>query len=136
MRRMFSRVLACLLRAVGPTLTGDPTWPQEGAFLSQGDSRCTAIDRWHGNRSVGGMLRPRDRSDVGRQLAYILKSVFEWDPAKATANLAKHEVSFDEAETTFNDPCAVEAPDLANSATEPRFRRIGRSAASAIFMVV
>jgi hypothetical protein len=28
---------------------------------------------------------------------------FEWDPAKAARNLAKHGVSFDEASTVFGD---------------------------------
>ncbi|MGH9369830.1 MAG: BrnT family toxin, partial [Thermoanaerobaculia bacterium] len=29
---------------------------------------------------------------------------FEWDPAKAAENLAKHGVSFQEAATVFRDP--------------------------------
>jgi hypothetical protein len=29
---------------------------------------------------------------------------FEWDPAKAAANLAKHGVSFNEASRAFGDP--------------------------------
>lgn len=29
---------------------------------------------------------------------------FEWDPAKAAANLAKHHVSFDDATGVFDDP--------------------------------
>lgn len=63
-------------------------------------------------------------------------AVFEWDPAKAAANLAKHEVSFEEAETTFDDPVAVDAPDLVHSITEQRMRHLGRSAADAVLMVV
>jgi uncharacterized DUF497 family protein len=62
--------------------------------------------------------------------------VFEWDPAKAAANLAKHEVSFKEAETTFDDPAAVDAPDMMHSATEQRMRHLGRSSAGAVLMVV
>lgn len=31
---------------------------------------------------------------------------FEWDPNKAEANIAKHEVSFEEAMTVFADPLA------------------------------
>lgn len=31
---------------------------------------------------------------------------FEWDPEKAAANLAKHDVSFEEALTVFSDPLA------------------------------
>jgi uncharacterized DUF497 family protein len=33
---------------------------------------------------------------------------FEWDEAKAAANLAKHTVSFEEAETIFDDPVYVD----------------------------
>jgi uncharacterized protein len=36
---------------------------------------------------------------------------FEWDPNKAEANLAKHEVSFEEAMTVFADPLARIFPD-------------------------
>jgi uncharacterized protein len=36
---------------------------------------------------------------------------FEWDPNKAEANLAKHEISFAEAMTVFADPLARIFPD-------------------------
>jgi len=36
---------------------------------------------------------------------------FEWDPNKAETNLAKHEVSFEEAMTVFADPLARIFPD-------------------------
>lgn len=36
---------------------------------------------------------------------------FEWDEAKARANLLKHGVSFEEALTAFADPLAIDAPD-------------------------
>lgn len=36
---------------------------------------------------------------------------FEWDEAKAQANLRKHGVSFSEAATCFLDPEAFTAPD-------------------------
>ena len=62
--------------------------------------------------------------------------MFDWDATKAAANLTKHEDSFEEASTIFSDPDAIDAPDVAHSATEPRFRRIGQSAAGAVSMVV
>ena len=34
---------------------------------------------------------------------------FEWDEAKAAANLAKHGVSFDDAKTVFDDPLYVDS---------------------------
>ena len=52
---------------------------------------------------------------------------FEWDPIKAAENLAKHEVSFDEATTVFGDPLATTAADLAHSADEERFITFGVS---------
>jgi len=35
---------------------------------------------------------------------------FEWDPAKAVANIEKHGVSFEEAVTVFQDPLARSTP--------------------------
>ena len=39
----------------------------------------------------------------------------------------KHGVSFTEATTVFADPDALDGPDLAHSAQETRFLRLGRS---------
>lgn len=56
---------------------------------------------------------------------YILNEVFEWDPAKAAMNRAKHGVSFAEAATVFADLDALDGPDLAHSAGENRRLRVG-----------
>ena len=40
---------------------------------------------------------------------------FEWDPKKAETNLAKHDVSFEEALTVFADPLARIFPDEEHS---------------------
>ena len=40
---------------------------------------------------------------------------FEWDAAKAAANVRKHRVSFDEASTVFGDPCALIVEDPRHS---------------------
>jgi uncharacterized protein len=61
--------------------------------------------------------------------------VFEWDSAKARANVLKHGVSFEEAATVFLDPEALDGPDLRHSSAEPRRFRLGRSAAARILMV-
>jgi uncharacterized DUF497 family protein len=61
--------------------------------------------------------------------------VFEWDAKKATANQAKHGVSFDEAVTVFVDSDALDGPDLQHSAHEARFLRLGRSMAARVLMV-
>ncbi len=46
---------------------------------------------------------------------------FEWDPSKAAANLAKHDVSFDEGATVFLDQLAVSGPDPDHSSGESRY---------------
>lgn len=58
---------------------------------------------------------------------------FEWDAAKAASNLRKHGVSFEEATTVFDDPDALDAPDLH---VPGRFVIIGRSAHVRILFVV
>ena len=43
---------------------------------------------------------------------------FDWDDEKAAANLADHEVSFDEAKTVFDDPLYVDFYDPDHSYRE------------------
>ena len=50
---------------------------------------------------------------------------FEWDPKKNMANKAKHGVSFEEAETVFDDHRAVYLYDELHSDDEERFHIIG-----------
>jgi uncharacterized DUF497 family protein len=52
---------------------------------------------------------------------------FEWDPAKAEANLGKHGVSFEEAASVFLDERAVEFYDDEHSEWEDRFLLLGLS---------
>lgn len=52
---------------------------------------------------------------------------FEWDDAKAAANLRKHGVSFEEAKTTFVDVFAVESFDRSHAIDEDRFMIAGMS---------
>ena len=61
---------------------------------------------------------------------------FTWDPAKARANLAKHSISFEEAETAFSDEDAIVLPDPEHSAAEERFLLIGLSVALRVLVVV
>ena len=62
--------------------------------------------------------------------------MFEWDPIKATSNLERHEVSFEEASTVFFDSKALDGPDLEHSIDEPRFIRLGKSLNEKILVVV
>jgi uncharacterized DUF497 family protein len=61
--------------------------------------------------------------------------VFEWDPAKAAANLSKHEVSFDEAKSAFADTQGLDGPDIEHSSVEARFLHIGVSALDRILTI-
>jgi len=61
---------------------------------------------------------------------------FEWDRAKARANLLKHGLSFEEAATVFGDQRAISITDPAHSLTEERFVTIGTSQRERILVVV
>ncbi len=52
---------------------------------------------------------------------------FEWDEEKAKANLKKHKVSFEEAETVFDDPLFLIFADPDHSFDEKRFIIMGES---------
>lgn len=52
---------------------------------------------------------------------------FEWDAAKAAANIRKHRVSFEEAATALTDPLAVLVYDDRHSIAEDRYLVIARS---------
>lgn len=60
---------------------------------------------------------------------------FEFDPAKAQANLRKHGVSFSHAEQALRDPMAVtiEDPDAIG---EQRFVSLGMDALGRVLVVV
>jgi len=60
---------------------------------------------------------------------------FEWDPAKARLNLAKHGVSFEEARSVFFDDYARQFLDESHSGEEERFIMLGVSHRSRILVV-
>lgn len=61
--------------------------------------------------------------------------LFEWDPAKAAANLEKHDVSFEEAASVFSDPLADTYDDPDHSKGEQRFLTFGYSAQGRALLV-
>jgi uncharacterized DUF497 family protein len=61
---------------------------------------------------------------------------FEWDPEKASANRAKHRVTFEEAATAFADPLSLAIPDPDHSDDEDRWILLGRSMLTRILVVV
>lgn len=61
---------------------------------------------------------------------------FEWDSGKATQNLRKHGVSFEEAVSVFSDERARLIDDPDHSADEERFILLGLSANLQVLVVV
>lgn len=61
---------------------------------------------------------------------------FEWDPAKASLNLRKHRVSFEEAQSVFYDEFALQFFDDAHSHGEERFIMLGMSDAARLLIVI
>ena len=59
----------------------------------------------------------------------------EWDPKKATANLKKHRVSFEEAATAFSDTMAATAADPDHSLDEERCITFGVSERGRLLVV-
>ena len=61
---------------------------------------------------------------------------FEWDREKATSNLEKHGVSFDEAATAFGDPLSSTILDPDRSDDEDRYILIGQAFSGRVVVVV
>jgi len=61
---------------------------------------------------------------------------FDWDKNKATKNLAKHKVSFEEAQSVFDDDFARLIPDPGHSEDEERFILLGLSCSLKVLVVV
>jgi uncharacterized protein len=62
--------------------------------------------------------------------------MFNWDARKATRNIKKHGVSFEEAATIFADPDGLEREDLEHGHSENRFKRLGFSVKGRIIILV
>jgi len=60
---------------------------------------------------------------------------FEWDDTKAASNRRKHGVSFEEAQTVFDDPNVFVKYDEDHSDTEDRRNAIGISSRSHLLSV-
>ena len=75
------------------------------------------------------------RKSLDKETWELMK--FEWDEEKAHANLKKHGVSFDEAQTVFDDPLYVDFYDPDHSLDEHRYnyhRTVGSEAAVDCFV--
>ena len=60
---------------------------------------------------------------------------FEWNPNKAAANIDKHDVSFPEAATVFDDSLSVTFSDIDHSIRERRYVIIGMSESGLLLVV-
>lgn len=60
---------------------------------------------------------------------------FQWDAAKATANITKHGISFDEAQSAFYDEFAVQFFDDEHSDVEERFLLLGMSTGARLLLI-
>jgi uncharacterized protein len=106
-------------------------------------SQGVVRDRY-GKDDVEPQARPaRSSVDLHRidlQRAYFVRTMrvvlcFEWDPAKAAANLRKHGVSFEDAQTAFSDEHARLVGDPDHSAEEERFVLLGLSSSLRLLVV-
>jgi uncharacterized protein len=61
---------------------------------------------------------------------------YEWDEDKARTNLRKHQASFLEGATVFNDPLVATQSDSGHSYDEQRYVAIGRSVRGRVLVVV
>jgi uncharacterized DUF497 family protein len=63
----------------------------------------------------------------------VISGGFEWDEDKAASNVAKHEISFEEAATVFSSDDTLETTDAVDAS---RVITVGFSAAARILLVV
>jgi uncharacterized DUF497 family protein len=60
---------------------------------------------------------------------------FEWDSVKAAANIKKHGISFEEAQSVFYDEFAIQFFDEDHSSNEERFLLLGMSTEARLLLV-
>ena len=70
------------------------------------------------------------------QSVHIMQLIFEWDHHKARINRRKHRITFDDAQTIFDDPLVITYPDEFHSDNEERSISIGTSQRSRLLLVV
>ena len=60
---------------------------------------------------------------------------FTWDPTKAAKNLEKHDVSFEKAQTVFDDPLYIDFFGPDHSEDEDRYLIVGKSIEERLLIV-
>jgi uncharacterized DUF497 family protein len=66
----------------------------------------------------------------------VAEPLFEWDETKASINLEKHGVSFQEASSVFGDPLARMLPDPTDPSGEDHAIMMGHSDHGRLLLVV
>ncbi len=66
----------------------------------------------------------------------MMTTNFEWDKDKAKINLRKHDISFNEAKTVFEDTYSLTLDDPTHSILEDRFLTIGYSSQNRLLLFV
>lgn len=66
----------------------------------------------------------------------LMQHRFDWDARKASSNLRKHHIAFQEAVTIFNDPFVLSKFDEAHSESEERWISLGMSKNAHVILVV
>jgi uncharacterized DUF497 family protein len=61
---------------------------------------------------------------------------FDWDSDKATSNMAKHGIRFEEAMTVFRDPLGRSMLDTDHDADEERWVTLGQASTGNLLLVV
>lgn len=64
-----------------------------------------------------------------------MEKPFTWDPQKAATNSQKHQMTFEEAQTVFDDPLAVIFDDESHSTDEVREIIVGHSLRNRLLLV-
>ncbi len=106
--------------------------------LTSTETRRPCLERGAG---VSLMLTGREQLRTlslseGGSRQQSMELTFQWDEAKAKANLQKHKVSFHEAKTVFNDSFLMTFPDPEHSAKEERYVNIGMSSKGRVLVVI
>ena len=66
----------------------------------------------------------------------MMRVDFDWDPAKAASNAAKHGVTFEAAMAVFGDPLARSIPDRDSASGEERWITLGATTSGDLLVVV
>jgi uncharacterized DUF497 family protein len=86
--------------------------------------------------SLAGDEFPTSAQDGARwPMSTLISRPFKWGNRKAESNLRKHDVSFDEAATAFDDPLCVAFSDPDHAVEEDRFILMGESTTGRLLVV-